>query len=278
MGLVPRPDPERRERWIAAALFFATCCTVFGVYATMWLPGVPFAEGGSRALVFTFALMTILLLHELGHVALALQHRFAIGWPWFLPFPFFFGTLGAVIRMRETPRDRTGLLEMGAAGPLLGFGCTVLVIALWGVIGPTPPAAETLELEPPLIFRLAAASGWVPAQLSASDPLAFAAWIGCLVTAMNLVPVGQLDGGHLVAALWPRAARSIGWVALVALLGFGLWWPGWAVWAALLAVSGARHPVPVRRPEPGPTIRARWLAIGCAVTFVLTATPAPIRW
>lgn len=279
MGLIDKPDPERRERWVAGTLFFATCCTVFLVYALGWQEPSSVAQAGGRALLFTLALMTILLLHELGHVVLALHHGFRIGWPWFLPFPLFVGTLGAVIRMRETPRTRTGLLEMGAAGPIAGLIVVIVVLVIRGVVGSVPVPEGGLELSTPLVFHvvsLALFQGFAD-PVSSLDPLGFAAWIGCLVTAMNLLPLGQLDGGHIVTSLAPSWSRWVGWGVTGALLLAGLWWPGWAVWAAVLHLMGARHSVPVRDTTMPPTRRAKAIAAVALFCFALSFTPIPLR-
>lgn len=277
--LVTKPDPAVRERWVATSLFFATCCTVFLVNWLGWQEA-GFA-GGWRALGFTIALMTILLTHELGHVAVARLHGFVLGWPWFLPFPWLVGTLGAVIRLRETPRTRTGLLEMGAAGPLAGLAAVVAVGIVWVWGGPVPATDQDgIVLHAPLLLQAMhlAGTGALVLGLTPADPLGFAAWLGCLVTAMNLIPLGQLDGGHVLSALWPARARLVGRIAMVTLLVAGLVWPGWAVWAAMLAVLGARHAVPVRQRDTPPSHRARWVAGATAVAFLLTFTPVPVRW
>lgn len=277
--LVSKPDPARRERWIAASLFFATCCTVFLVNWIGW-QGLD-AAGGWRALGFTVALMTILLTHELGHVGIARVHGFSLGWPWFLPFPWLVGTLGAVIRLRETPRTRTGLLEMGAAGPLVGLVAVVAVGVVWALSGPAPATApEGIVLHAPLLLQALhlLGTGALVDGLTPADPLGFAAWLGCLVTAMNLIPLGQLDGGHVLSALWPSRARLVGRIATVVLLVAGLVWPGWAVWAAVLALMGARHAVPVRQRDTPPSYRARWVAVAALGAFLITFTPVPVRW
>ena len=251
---------------------------MFFVRVWMWEPGSIAEDPGQleRALWFTATLMGILLAHELGHYAVARAHGFSLSLPWFLPAPILVGTLGAIIRLEEDPRDRAGLLEMGAAGPLAGLAvvvvafCARLAFGLDGLDGGTPLAT-------PLLFG---GLSWLftgeVAVLGTADPIGFAAWLGCLLTAMNLLPFGQLDGGHVLAALVPRWARAVGWFTTGGLLLAGLWWPGWAVWAAVLHLMGARHPVQVRRDEGVPVGRPLGVAVLAVLAFVLTFMPVPL--
>jgi membrane-associated protease RseP (regulator of RpoE activity) len=278
-SLVPRPDPARQERRVAAALLVATCITVFAVHWLTWQDPATGPRAGIRAVGFTAALMGILLAHELGHVVVARSHRFVLGLPWFLPFPFLVGTLGAVIRLREAPRDRTGLLEMGAAGPLVGLGAIAVVAVAWVLAGPVVgEQTEGVRLATPLVLHAVHVvfTGALASPVAPTDPLGFAAWIGCLVTAMNLVPLGQLDGGHVASALWPRFARRIGWGSTAGLLALGLFWPGWAVWAVMLHLMGARHRAPVRDESQPVSGRGRWVAAAAALAFVACFTPIPV--
>jgi membrane-associated protease RseP (regulator of RpoE activity) len=279
-SLIPRPDPERRERRVAGGLFFATCASVFTVNLFSWQPG-SWADPASpiRAAVFTFTLMSILLAHELGHYAMARHHGFRLSLPLFLPFPWLVGTLGAVIRLREAPRTRAGLLEMGAAGPLAGLLVAAPMAVAWVLVA-APPTPTDIELSRPLLFWVVslALTGVPPGAISTVDPLGFAAWIGCLVTAMNLLPFGQLDGGHVAAAMVPERARTIGWVVTGALLVMAFWWPTWAIWAAVLHLIGTRHPVEIRRDRRPPGPRAQRYAIGALMAFVLTFTPVPVSF
>lgn len=276
VSLVPRPDPEVRARRVAAALFGATALSVYLVNLIRWQEG---PGGAWRALSFTAALMSILLAHELGHYAVARAHGFRLSLPWFLPFPLLVGTLGALIRLEDRPRGRTGLLEMGVAGPLAGLGAVLVVLVLRLIVGvDLPETDQGWHLARPALWWLLSwpIAGQAPPLVSPLDPLAFAAWLGCLLTAMNLLPLGQLDGGHVLHALWPRRSSLVGWVVTGALVLGGLWWPGWAVWAAAVHLMGARRPVKVRDPEPPPSRRARWLAGAAVVAWVLCFTPAPL--
>jgi membrane-associated protease RseP (regulator of RpoE activity) len=226
------------------------------------------------ALGFTSALMGILLAHELGHVALAARHRFRVGFPLFLPAPFWTGTLGAILVPEEDPRDRRAQAEVGAAGPIAGFVAVVVTLLVWRGTGPVGPAADGPTLGVPLVFRLTmAGSGW-DGVVSTQDPLALAAWIGCLVTALNLLPIGQLDGGHIVVGLFPDRAVWVGRLTTAVLLVAGLGWLGWAAWAALVHVVGAGRSVAPRSTAapPGP---ARGYALGAVLVFALTFTPRP---
>lgn len=274
--LIPAPDPDERSRRIAGALFFATCCSVFAVRVLRWEEATIADDPGMlwRALAFTGALMGILLAHELGHYAVARAHGMHLSLPWFIPAPVMVGTFGAIIRLEETPRDRTSLLEMGAAGPLAGLAVVVGLMS-WRLSVGGFEGGETLGT--PLLW---ASLSWLSTgevqPVSTGDPVAFAAWLGCLLTAMNLLPFGQLDGGHVVAALAPRSARAIGWITTLVLLLAGLWWPGWAVWAAALHLLGAREPVSTRRDEGLPGRRALAMAMAALLAFVLCVVPVPL--
>lgn len=275
--LTTAADPELREQRIAAALLATTCVSVFLVYLLRWQDG-PWIDGSGgaawRALLFTGALMAILLAHELGHWLTARSHAIRLALPWFLPAPVLVGTFGAVIRWSDVPRTRTGWLEMAAMGPIAGLGAVIVAVLAWLISGSDP--SGTMFLTRPLLWWIASfvVTGAAPPALSAQDPLAFAAAIGALVTAMNLVPIGQLDGGHVAGALFPDHARTISRVATVLLLAMGLIWPGWAVWAALAnLIGGPAEPPRDRRP---PSRRAKVIAVACIVAFGLCFTPVPV--
>jgi membrane-associated protease RseP (regulator of RpoE activity) len=275
-GLAERRDPETRERRVAGALFFATCCSVFLVYWLRWRGG-GILEAWS-ALLFTATLMSILLGHEMGHYAAGRLHGIRLALPWFLPAPFLVGTFGAIIRWSDVPRTRSGLLEMAAAGPLAGLGVVLVVLLSWMALGPSVPVTDAdVALAQPLLWWIVAGvvRGAPPPAISPEDPLGFAAWIGGLVTAMNLLPVGQLDGGHILYALSPRWARIIGWAVTVALLGAGFWWAGWAAWAAIVHLLGAGPAT--TRDRAALDRRSKWIAAACCFALILCLCPIPIH-
>ena len=234
--------------------------------------------------VFAAALMAILGAHEFGHWVVARRHGFALSLPYFIPFPIMaFGTLGAIIRLRSEPQSRTALLEMGAAGPIAGLLVAVVCMALGlpgtqEVVDIGAPGAEVLIFGNPLLMDLLGAwtLGAPPGRFDVLTPLALAAWIGCLLTCMNLLPIGQLDGGHIVTALWPRHAVVVGRVSIGVLFVLGTVWVGWAVWAGFLLLMRAHRGLDV--PEsPVLTGRARMVAVMAAISLGLTFMPAPIQ-
>lgn len=273
MSLVRRADPRSRERWLAVGLFGATCASVAFSHLIWWrAPGASAGRAVADAVLFTAVLMGVLLAHELGHGMAARRRGFHLSTPYFLPFPLVVGTLGALIGIRDRPPDRRALVEMALAGPLAGLLAIALATAAWASWG--VPSVEGLELSRPLGMRAAAAvvGGELP-RVSTADPVLFAAWIGCLVTALNLVPLGQLDGGHVLRGAFPAWGAWTDRVVVGALLAAGLWWTGWAVWAVLVWFAVRREPVAVRRGEPpAPPILP---VVACAV-FALCVTLRPV--
>lgn len=299
-------------------LFLATLVCVYFTYGWLWVGGDPLRDPDTMVQAATFAttLMAILGAHEMGHYLVARHHGFRLSLPYFIPVPFFFGTFGAVIRLKSLPRSRSALLEMGAAGPLAGavIAFAALVIGLPDTGPPPEILAPEVPLEPgmldavfewePLAWLLALGSepvpeghvpvlifnnplimdllgglllGAPPGRFDTLSPMAMAGWVGCFLTALNLVPIGQLDGGHVLGALAPKQAARIGKVLLgVAVAGGILGWTGWLVWAVLLWKTGASRNLEV--PDRPPlTPRARVVAALVLVLFVLTFMPMPLE-
>jgi membrane-associated protease RseP (regulator of RpoE activity) len=267
---VPRRDTTVTHRWLAVGLLVATAASVVGMHR--WNAGsVDSARGWLESVVFCAVLLGILGAHELGHHTLGRRHGLRLSMPLFLPAPFFVGTLGAILAVRDRPRSRTALLEMGAAGPIAGFAVIAAVVALRMLLGGAHPGGEPLSR--PLVWSVL---GWLVAgevpSLTTADPVGYAAWVGCLVTAMNLLPFGQLDGGHVACALWPRAS-VLRW-GVTALLGvMGAWWPGWWAWLAAIWLLASRRAWAVE--GPAPTRRARWTAAIAAAVLASCFTPIP---
>jgi len=233
---------------------------------------------------FSATLMFILLAHEMGHYLCCRYYRVEATLPFFIPFPTLIGTLGAFIRIRSPIRSRAALFDIGIAGPIAGFlvALPILLFAVPQARAGVPFAImkSDIQLGYPLIFHLA----WklaAPAALRGASlnwvylpPVAIAAWVGMFATALNLLPGGQLDGGHIVFALAPRAHRVVSRITILALIPMALhFWLGWLIWAILLRISGMRHPIVYDRPGIG---GARlWLAAFALLMLVLTLTPAP---
>ena len=239
------------------------------------LLGVPFAS----------TLMLILLAHEMGHYLCCRYYGVNATLPFFIPAPTLIGTLGAFIRIRSPIRSRAALFDIGIAGPIAGFvvAVTVLMFALplSKVMSPGM-AGSDIQLGYPLIFRLAwyvLPLGQLKASTSALHsiyfhPTAIAAWVGMFATALNLLPGGQLDGGHIVFSLAPRAHKTVSRLTILALIPMALYfWAGWLIWAILLRISGMRHPMVAE--WPGVTGVRRWIAGFGLVMLILTLAPAP---
>jgi membrane-associated protease RseP (regulator of RpoE activity) len=270
-----------RDRTRSLALFVATLASMF------------IARGGLAALrdldlaldagAYAGALMAILLCHELGHYLVALRHGFRVSLPYFIPLPVGFGTFGAIITLRSLPASRTALLEMGAAGPLAGALVSFVMLALglqWtGPDVPLEPGMSYLIFSDPWVVELLGTlvAGGAPGRYAELHPVALAGWVGCLLTSINLIPVGQTDGGHIVSALFPRGARWVTWVVVAVLVVGGLLlWPGWAVWAGVILLMGAWRSLPVPS-RPRLTLRARVLAVLAFVVLLMTFMPEPIE-
>lgn len=237
-----------------------------------------------RGIPFSAALLLILGTHELGHYIASRRHGVATTLPTFIPgppFPPMIGTFGAVIRIKSPITTKEALVDIGASGPLSGFVVAVTAVAIglkFSTIIPKGYMAGSLGLGSSLVFKLISylVLGVLPDQYDIYlHPIAFAGWIGLFVTAMNLLPMGQLDGGHLVYALIGKRHRSFSVLMAVILVVMGLLtWPGWFVWAALISILGMRHP-PVDN-EYLPMDKRRRATTACAAAvFILTFIPTP---
>jgi len=299
---VPRP---RRRYWLHALLLLATVFTTLVVGARMeynFLQNQPLLAAGNEYLPFfqlgwvlqnparlllgipfAGALLIILLAHEMGHYYYCMKYGVYATLPFFIPAPTLIGTMGAFILIRSPIRMRSDLFDIGIAGPIAGF--VLSVVALFAAIflsrpmTPGIPASDIL-LGYPLIFHFAHWLGphsGVPLEHMHLHPVAIAAWVGMFATALNLLPGGQLDGGHIVFSMWPKAHRWVSALSLVGLILLGYFgqWPGWWVWAVLLFLSGLRHPRV--SPWPGLDRKRKLLALFALAMLVLTIVPAPFR-
>jgi membrane-associated protease RseP (regulator of RpoE activity) len=251
--------------------------------------------GGIRLVL---GLMSILIAHEMGHYLMCRFYRVSSTLPFFIPAPWvpigpafawmplsFIGTFGAVIRIKSPFPDRKALFDVGIAGPLAGFvvASVVMILGVKGAtLAPLADAPEGSLFGAPLMFQLvtsALSPEPPPGMVLQFGPLTLAAWFGMLVTALNLMPVGQLDGGHVAYAIFRR--RSIVLFRFVQAMGLVLLWfsPLWLVWMVVLVVIGKRHPPTLADHRPLGRTRLAIGVVGLAV-FALCFTPVPmlISW
>jgi membrane-associated protease RseP (regulator of RpoE activity) len=292
----PRP-PSRRMLILAIVLFLATVVSTLSVgaqFALDYAQGVaPFTNDFApwrgfstlrlllKGLPFSFTLMTILLAHELGHFFACRYYGIAASYPYFIPFPTIFGTMGAFIRIRSPIVNRKALFDVGISGPVVGFLFAVpaLVLAIaYSKIVPGAAAGAEFVFGVPLLMKILVRllhPGINPSSLLL-NPIGSAAWVGLFVTGLNLMPIGQLDGGHILFSLSSENHRRISLLAVLVLLPLGyFFWPGWFMWAALSLLFGFRHPVLLDRWEPIDAKRRIWALVALAI-FILCFMPAPL--
>ena len=299
----PVPAPAH-PLWVHVLLF---CLTLFTMTATGAMQqGVDplSSKAGLVHLVegipFAATLLAILTVHEFGHYFAARYWGVRATLPYFLPFlPHLslFGTLGAVIRIRSSIPHKRALLDIGAAGPLAGLVVAILACAVGlyqsEVVSPAYFYPEgyhlALPLGSPLLFSGLAAlvrPEALGAETVLLSPVAFAGWVGLFITAFNLFPIGQLDGGHIVYALFGRKHRLISQITYIALIAMGAYgiisqiWDlprgfyGWLVLAFIMTVFGKGHPTPYDPVMPLDR-RRRWVGWACLAAFVVCLTPVP---
>jgi hypothetical protein len=313
LTLIRPVTPRPRERWgLAAVLLLAAVLTTtvsgalfagvdpLGLHPTALFDlGIPVPSHlDLRALAvglwFSLPLIAVLLGHEMGHYVLARRHRLETSPPYFLPAPFWInivGTFGAFIRLRSPLVNRAVLLDVGAGGPIMSFLLSVPLLALglaWS--RPLPMAAETAPTSLLLLFGQQpiwlgeSLVLWALRTAFAADgvlllhPFAVAGWIGMFVTMLNMFPVTQLDGGHILYALVGPRQRHFGLLFLLLLVALGGLWQGWWFWTLLVLLIGrgrVAHP-PVLDPDYPLTPLRRQIGWACFAIFVLTFVPAPI--
>jgi Zn-dependent protease len=300
-----------RQWALHLGLFLLTCATtLFAGALSSGGPGLDFAAGG----MFAAAIMSILLVHEMGHYLAARRHGVEASLPYFLPAPFPpVGTFGAIIRMRSGPRSRLALLDIGVAGPLAGLVPATLLCFIGLRLS---PVVELADLPPGAMLEGNSVLYWALKRLAQPDmgptqdvllhPLAWAGWLGLLVTSLNLLPAGQLDGGHVAYALFGPAAHqrlsrtvhvgvfALGMVGLAcelmlsfdetaALAKLRGWMPWltrgagmlpWLVWTLLLGFVGRRHPATADDGASTLPPARRRLGLATLALFILTFTPS----
>jgi len=263
---------------------------------------------------FTLGLLSILVAHEFGHYLVGRAHGEKVTLPYFIPLPLSaFGTMGAFINMKQVPRNRKHLLDIGMAGPLIGFGVAVVVLFIGLSLSSLGPIETDLPegyshfiegnsllylgakyltfgklLPQPLSYgEVSPFLYWVkyfftgqPVPLGGLDvqihPMAWAGWAGLFVTAMNLIPAGQLDGGHILYVLFgKKAARWVYPFIIGSLITMGFFWNGWWLWAGLILMFGRQYAEPLDQITKIDRKR-KWLGVLALIVFVLTFIPVPL--
>ena len=283
-------------------LFFLTLCTclVAGTqFATAYAQNEAFSSdeflrsftlfyknplGLAAGLPFALTLLLILLTHELGHFFACRYHHIRSTYPFFVPFPNLNGTFGAFILIRSPILTNRALFDVGASGPLVGFVFAVPAL-VYGVLhaklvpGLADPAHAELIYGTPLLLRFLDAifhPGISPDALLL-PPVGRAAWVGLLLTSLNLVPVAQLDGGHILRSLNPRWHwfSSLLFPAGFVTLGLLHFWDGWYFWGAMILAMRFLRVPPIYDPAPLDS-RRRWGALLALLIFLLSFMPAPL--
>jgi membrane-associated protease RseP (regulator of RpoE activity) len=297
--VVWQPRPKFQDRvWLHLLLFALTVVSTTIVGATWYasflddfrgstaLP-MPFASLLVRGLWYSGTILAILGCHELGHYFACRYYDVDASLPFFIPVPILLtGTMGAFIRIREPIPQKRMLFDIGIAGPIAGFLVAVpalfLGIAMSHVVK-LPDTFTGYELGEPLLFKLASWLLWgsTPDGYSLNlHPIAFAAWFGLLATALNLFPIGQLDGGHISYAVLGSRSTYVTFATVAGAIGLSSFASSWIVWTtltiAMLIVFGPRHPRVADEHMPLDRTR-QLLALFALIMFILCFTPAPIR-
>ncbi len=234
-----------------------------------------------EGLPFAGTLMLILLCHEFGHYIASHLHNTKATLPYFIPAPSLIGTFGAFIKMKSPIVTRKALIDIGASGPIVGF-IVSLVASFWGLalskVVSVEGLQEAMRLGDSIIFKLLLwlVLGEIPEGFDVLlHPVGFAGWIGLFITSLNLLPIGQLDGGHITYALVGEKHRVISIALIVMLVVAGVvFWEGWLIWAVMMIVLGIKHP-PVLFWEPYLDTRRTRIGTLSFIVFFLTFIPAP---
>lgn len=295
-----RPQSGLQRIGVPALLFLVTLCSTTAVgmrymynfklgrpplasdadilpIAWVWGHLSNFAAG----IPFSLTLITILLAHEFGHYFACRAFKVRSSLPYLLPAPSLSGSFGAVIRLKSRVRSRAALIVIGAAGPLAGF--VVAIVTSWfGLALSTYAPERVVRLQAPLLMtmlhsilrHLGPGPMLPPLHLIVPHPVLTASWIGLLITSLNLIPAGQLDGGHILYAISPKAHKVSSRLAIATLVLLGVFcWVPWLLWGGILLMPGMRHP---QVPDVG-EIKARHYALipACALILLLSGTYQP---
>jgi membrane-associated protease RseP (regulator of RpoE activity) len=295
--LTINPKPRFRIPRLNVILFAATLFTVYVVPVFVRslavaptfraaLDDTVAALGRGDGLQFTVAMISILFVHEMGHFLAGRRRSIVTSLPYFIPAPNIIGTFGAIIKSKSPFWNRRDLIEVGAAGPIAGW----VVAVAWLLYGLSQSTVQHVFLFPPgalffsldgesILMRLATLGILGPAppmHFYYLSEAAFAGWVGLLVTAINLLPIGQLDGGHILYGLFRRHQHKLGLVATLALIALGFQSFMWWVFAAFGLIFGMYHPPTLDDARP-PGTAAAVMGVVALLILVVSFTPVPFR-
>ncbi len=295
--LIERSRPQHRY-WLHLLLLLLTLVTTSVVGAGLaagFADGRPFNIDDTygyllswqepryllQGLPFSLTLIGVLLTHEMGHFLTARYYHVDASLPYFLPVPTLIGTFGAFIRIRSAIVSKRILFDVGIAGPLAGFAALILPMIVGVSLSKVVPGIATsgdVEFGTPLLLRLIEMAKFpgIPSSDIYLHPMARGAWVGVMATSLNLLPIGQLDGGHILYAFLGDRMKYFSWFLVLVFLPMGYFFAySWWFWAAILFFFGMKHPSIVDHTPIGPT-RSR-LAVLALFVLVLCFTPSPIR-
>jgi membrane-associated protease RseP (regulator of RpoE activity) len=240
-----------------------------------FLPLLPALGAGAS---FSATLLLILGVHEMGHYIAARLHNVHVTWPYFIPVPFGLGTFGAFIQLKSPVENRKALFDVGLAGPVAGFlvALPLMIIGLMASeVVPAVGIGGRLGQSILLGWLVDLIQPHAAGDAVALNPVAIAAWFGMLVTGFNLLPIGQLDGGHVAYSMLGKAARPLAYLTISGLIlaGFTLW-SGWWTWAFFVFITGLRHAEPLNDITPLDPAR-KFVSLLTLIWFFLIITPKP---
>lgn len=295
--VIEKPKKKYRPVWVNLLLLIATIITTTlagalqwaGLYETELLAIFAPQYLLDGFLFFSIPLLSILGIHEMGHYLASKRHHVDASLPFFIPLPppFILGTLGAFISTREPIPNRKALLDIGVAGPLCGF-CVAIPVSLLGlffmqtqpITVPVEPGSGIIIFYPLILQVLDSLFSIQPDAII--HPTAFAGWVGFFITALNLLPIGQLDGGHVSRALFREKSKYVTWLTVLAIMALGMYvllftgYGGWLFFLIfILFMVGTRHPAPLNELSDLDTNR-RIIGIIALIVFVLCFAPIPI--
>jgi hypothetical protein len=287
--------------WLNILLFIITCFSAFFV-GLSWSVSYTYSDELTRdsqfvptpqvfsdprviglSLLYAGVLIVILLGHEMGHYLTCRYYHIEATLPFFIPAPTLIGTLGAFIKIKSPITLKKQLFDIGVSGPLVGF-CLSLPALIYGLslskIVPSVPRVDTLVFGEPLLLKFISSLMFRNIQAESDlflHPIGFAGWVGILVTAFNLFPVGQLDGGHVSYALLGQKSKPLARLLIIVFIIMGVFfWIGWIVWALLILLLGLKHPRVIDEGERLSPLRQA-LGIVVVAIFILSFIPAPLK-